>query len=353
MEMALALARRALGRVNGSAAVGCVIVKKGEVLGRGWTQAGGRPHAEAEALKRAGHAAKGADCYVTLEPCAHKGRGPACAGLLEKAGIKRLFVAVADPDPRTRGKSITSLREHGIKVAEGLLENEARDLNVGYFKRMLLGTPFVTLKVAASADGKIAPKDGRQAWITGEEARAFGHRLRATHDALITGIGTVAADDPDLTCRLPGCEGASPIRIVLDTRLRLKPNAKMLKSAKRHPVWIVSEEKKLPAALAKTGVTLITVESTKDIGEVLKRLAQEGVSRLLVEAGSRVNASFLASGFVDEIAWFCSKVELGEGALPAVHGKPSVTGPAAIRGFEAYETKALGADMLHRLRPNE
>lgn len=354
METALTLARRALGRVAPSAAVGCVIVKNGEVLGRGFTQPGGRPHAEAEALKRAGKKATDADCYVTLEPCAHEGkRGPSCASLLKKTGIKRLFVAVADPDPRTRGKSIAALKEAGIQVFEGLLENEARAVNVGYFKRTLLGYPFVTLKVAASSDGKIAPKDGWKAWVTGEPARAFGQRLRATHDALMTGIGTILADDPDLTCRLPGCEEATPIRVVVDTSLRISPKAKVLASAKRHPVWIVSEQHELPPALAKAGAKLVPVESTRDLAGVLKTLAKEGITRLLVEAGSRLNASMLASGFVDEVAWFGSKVEFGPEGLPAVFGKPRIIGPAHLRGFEVFASKAFGSDTLHMLRPNE
>ena len=354
METAAGLARRALGRVWPSAAVGCVLVKGGEVVGRGWTQAGGRPHAEAEALRRAGAKARGAVCYVTLEPCAHEGkRGPSCAGLLEKAGIKRLIVALADPDPRTRGKSIASLRDRGIEVREGLLENEARALNVGYFKRTLLGYPLVTMKIAASSDGKIAPKDGWKAWVTGEPARMFGHRLRAAHDAVLTGIGTVLADDPELTCRLPGCEEATPVRVILDTHLRISPNAKVLASAKHHPVWIVSQRQDLPPALARKGAKLLAVPSTRDIAEVLKTLAKNGITRLLVEAGSRLNASMLASGFVDEIAWFGSKLEFGPDALPAVFGKPGITGPALVRGFEVFETRGFGADALHMLRPSE
>lgn len=354
MELALNLARRALGRVGPSPAVGCVIVQNDTIVGRGWTQPSGRPHAEAEALKRSGKMSKNAECYVTLEPCAHTStRGPNCAELLTKAKIKKIFVALTDPDPRTRGQSITALKTAGIAVEEGLLEDEARTLNVGYFKRTLLKLPFVTLKLATSADGKIATADGFQTWITGEEARVFGHRLRATHDGILTGVGTVLADNPSLTCRLSGCDDATPVRIVLDTNLRIPPNAKLLQNAQKHPVWIVSQKHELPPDVAETGAKLLTVASTHDLCKVMQCLAREGITRLLTEAGSRLNTSLLEAGCVDEIAWFSSPMRLGANALPAFNNKISIASAGQVRGFEIFDSQTYASDTLYMLRPSQ
>lgn len=354
METALSLARRALGRVAPSAAVGCVIVQKDTIVGRGWTQPSGRPHAEAEALNNLEALPKNADCYVTLEPCVHTStRGPNCVELLQKAKIKKVYVAVVDPDPRMRGQSVAALRMSGIEVEQGLLEDEARALNVGYFKRTLLQLPFVTLKLATSADGKIASADGLQTWITGKDARTFGHRLRATHDAVLTGIGTVLVDNPSLTCRLPGCDDATPIRIVLDTNLRILPSAKILQNAHKHPVWLVSQKQELPPALAETGAKLLTVASTQNIYDVMQCLAREGITRLLTEAGSRLNASLLEAGCVDEIAWFSSPTRLGINALPAFHNKISIASATRVRGFEIFDKRIYAPDTLYMLRPSQ
>lgn len=352
MKTALGLAARGLGRVWPNPSVGCVIVKDGVIVSRGWTGEGGRPHAEEVALKRAGKHAKGARAYLTLEPCAERSRGLSCTERLIKAGVSEVIAAVRDPDARTFGRGFARLKESGIRVRTGLMEREARDLNIGFFKRTLLGFPFVTLKIAASSDGKIAPAKGKQAWITGQAARAFGHRLRASHDAILTGAGTVLADDPELTCRLPGAGARSPVRIILDSRLRTPKKAKIFRTKKKAPVWMVySPEKVFPGIQLLKGIGYTPVTDPHDVRVVLEELAKKGITRVLVEGGGKVNASFLSSGFVDRIAWFSSKNKLGTKAVPAFAGKPKIKGPRHIPGFETVERHAFGADSLEILEP--
>ncbi|MGY4803023.1 bifunctional diaminohydroxyphosphoribosylaminopyrimidine deaminase/5-amino-6-(5-phosphoribosylamino)uracil reductase RibD, partial [Teichococcus aerofrigidensis] len=214
MRAALALAARGLGNTWPNPAVGCVIVKEGVVVGRGWTAPGGRPHAETEALRRAGAAARGATAYVTLEPCCHWGRTPPCADALIAAGVARVVVAMQDPDPRVDGAGLRRLREAGIAVASGMLEAEARALNAGFLKRLASGLPLLTLKLATTLDGRIATRAGESQWITGPAARRAAHALRGRHDAVLVGSGTALADDPDLTCRLPGFAPVPTVRVV-------------------------------------------------------------------------------------------------------------------------------------------
>ncbi len=227
MRHALTLSERALGSVSPNPAVGCVIVRDGIVVGRGWTQRGGRPHAEVVALRQAGHAAKGATAYVTLEPCAHIGQTPPCANALIEAGVARVVATVEDPDPRVSGRGFAMLRAAEIAVETDVLRDEAAALNAGFFLRITKKRPLVSLKLAVSADGKIARAPGGDQWITGEEARAFGHLMRARNDAILAGIETVLADDPELTCRVPGLEDRSPLRVVLDSKLRLPMASKL------------------------------------------------------------------------------------------------------------------------------
>ena len=219
MTAALGLAARGLGRVWPNPTVGCVVVRDGRVVGRGWTQPGGRPHAESEALRRAGDGARGATAYVTLEPCAHQGETPPCAEALVAAGIRRAVAAIEDPDPRVSGRGIETLRTAGIEAECGALADAAARLNAGYLWRLTRGRPLVTLKVATTLDGRTATGKGESRWITGEQARARAHRLRAEHDAVMIGAGTAQADDPALTCRLPGLADASPVRIIADGSL--------------------------------------------------------------------------------------------------------------------------------------
>src|SRR6266853_3702784 len=260
MRAALGLARRGLGRVWPNPAVGCVIVKDGRAVGRGWTQPGGRPHAETEALARAAAAAHGATAYVTLEPCCHWGRTPPCADALIAAGLGRVVVALEDPDPRVAGGGVARLRAAGIAVEAGLGAAEAAEINAGFFQRVRLGRPLVTLKLATSLDGRIATASGESRWITGAPARERAHLLRATHDAILVGTDTVLTDDPQLTCRLPGLASRSPVRIVLDRQLRIPPTARIIAEARQVPTWLMTLSSANPGrqkSLRAAGVEVI------------------------------------------------------------------------------------------------
>jgi len=240
MGVALTLARRGLGSVWPNPSVGCVLVRDARFVARGWTQPGGRPHAETEALKRAGDAARGATAYVSLEPCAHHGATPPCADALVRAGIARCVAAVEDRDPRVAGRGLAALREAGVETTLGVCGAEAEDLNAGFFMRVRHGRPLVTLKLATSLDGRIATHAGHSQWITGEGARRRTHLLRAEHDAVMVGAATALADDPLLTCRLPGAEQRSPVRIVADGRMQLPLTARLVTSAASAPTWLIT-----------------------------------------------------------------------------------------------------------------
>ena len=327
MRTALALARRGLGAVWPNPAVGCVIVNEGCVVGRGWTQPGGRPHAETEALRRAGQAARGATAYVSLEPCCHWGRTPPCADALIDAGVRRVVVAVEDPDPRVAGNGIARLRAAGIAVDAGLGAEEATEINAGFLTRLALGRPLVTLKLATSLDGRIATSGGESQWITGPPARERGHALRAAHDAIMVGTATVLADDPQLTCRLPGLGQRSPVRVVLDHQLRIPRSAAVIADARQTPTWILtlrSADAARRAPLLAAGVTLIDVdpdtESRIDLVAALAVLGERGVTRLLIEGGAQLAAALLRARLVDRLAWFHAPLLIGGDGTPAVAG---------------------------------
>lgn len=352
MKMALALAARGLGQVAPNPAVGCVIVANGVVVGRGWTQAGGRPHAETEALARAGAAARGATAYVTLEPCAHQGRTPPCAGALIAAGVARVVGAIVDPDPRVAGKGYDMLAKAGIEVTEDVCHAEARYLNEGFFLNVAEGRPLVTLKIASSADGRIATHSGHSQWITGATARARGHLLRATHDAIMIGGATAIVDDPRLTCRLPGLAGRSPIRIVADGRLRLPLTSKLVQDAKRAPLWLLTladGDMDRRAAFLDCGVDLIDLpvgsDGSMDMRVALGILGDRGVTRLLVEGGARLASSLMRSHLVDRVEWFRAPVVIGGDGYPAVAalGVDTLDKATPLR---LTSTLALGDDTL-------
>jgi diaminohydroxyphosphoribosylaminopyrimidine deaminase/5-amino-6-(5-phosphoribosylamino)uracil reductase len=349
MRHALALAERALGSTAPNPAVGCVIVSKDErVIGRGWTQPSGRPHAETVALAQAGAEAQGATAYVTLEPCAHQGQTPPCADALVAAGIARVVAAVEDPDPRVAGKGIAMLWDAGVQVATGVLEQEAAELNAGFFLRVKQNRPLVTLKIAQSLDGKTATVSGQSKWITGPQARRFGHLLRARHDAILIGIETALADDPELTCRIQGLEDRSPIRVVLDTRLRLDERSKLAQSARQTPtlVFTVSDG---GGRLEASGIEVIkTVRDARgrpDIGAVLGELARRGVTRLLVEGGASVHAAFLDRGLADRLELFRAPVMLGASGRSAVDALAALDLDEASR-FVSAGRRVLGPDLL-------
>lgn len=357
MRAALSLAARGLGRVWPNPAVGCVLVAPegvsgGRVVGRGWTQPGGRPHAETEALKRAGAAARGSTAYVSLEPCSHHGVTPPCAEALAAAGIARCVVATGDPDPRVRGQGLQRLRAAGIAVTGGVLEEEAKELNAGFLSRVNKGRPLVTLKIASTLDGRIALASGESRWITGEAARARVHLLRARHDAVLIGSGTARADDPELTCRLAGLGDRRPVRIVLDRALSLPATAKLVATASTHPTWLVvgpGAGAARGAAYATAGCELIEAplggDGRFDLAAVMDELGRRGLTRVLVEGGSRLTAALLAADLVDRLLWFRSSGVIGGDGLPAA-APLGLTRLEAMPRFEPTGTERLGDDLL-------
>jgi diaminohydroxyphosphoribosylaminopyrimidine deaminase/5-amino-6-(5-phosphoribosylamino)uracil reductase len=323
MAHALRLAARGLGNVWPNPAVGCVILKDGLIVGRGWTQPGGRPHAEVRALEQAGQAAAGATAYVTLEPCAHHGRTPPCAEALIAAKVARVVTALTDPDPRVSGKGHAMLRAAAITVSEGVLGPEATLLNAGFLKRVTQGLPFVTLKLATSLDGRTATATGESRWITGPEARRKVHALRMSHDAVMVGSGTALADDPDLTVRDMGAVH-QPVRIVLDRMLRHSPESRLGRTARETPVWLLHGPSAPPAARSgweTTGATLIEtpeINGHLHLHAALQTLARKGLTRILCEGGSTLAAALVKAGLVDDLALFTGGLLIGAEGHPAL-----------------------------------
>ncbi len=356
MRNALALARRGLGRVAPNPAVGCVIARDGRVLGRGWTQPGGRPHAETEALGRAGAAAKGATAYVTLEPCSHHGKTPPCDQALIAAGVARCVVALEDPDPRVAGQGLAKLGAAGIAVELGLCREAAEAVNAGYLLQRREGRPLVALKLATTLDGRIATAAGESKWITGEAARARAHLLRARHDAVLVGAGTALADDPRLDVRLPGLEAVRPLRVVLDGSLGLPPSHDLVAQAKARPSCLVTGSDLPKARLAPyrdAGLEVLQVgrdpEGRLDLPEALRALGGLGLTRVLVEGGGRLAAGLLKAGLVDELYWFRAPKIIGGDGRPAV-ADLGLEALAAGPGFARVGLEILGADLLETFR---
>jgi diaminohydroxyphosphoribosylaminopyrimidine deaminase/5-amino-6-(5-phosphoribosylamino)uracil reductase len=344
MQLALALGRRGQGRTWPNPAVGAVVVKDGIIVGRGWTQPGGRPHAEPEALRRAGEAARGATLYVTLEPCSHFGKSPPCVDAVIASGISRVVSAVEDPNPEVAGKGHAKLRAAGITVDVSLCAAEAAYDHAGHFRRIRDKRPHVILKLAVSADDKIGAVGGKPVAITGDAAKRQVHLLRAHSDAILVGIGTVLADDPLLTCRLPGMESRSPVRVVLDRALRIPGDSRLVHSARATPLWVMSSETAEAAAALKLGaagaqVIRVPTDLTKpglELSAVLHALNDKGVSRLMVEGGARVAASFAAAGLVDEIWLLRGPAAVGADGVPALDALPL----AALTQSPAYRVRA-------------
>ena len=352
MQLALTLGRRGLGRTWPNPAVGAVVVKDGVIVGRGWTQPGGRPHAEPEALRCAGDAARGATLYVTLEPCSHFGKSPPCADAIIAAGISRVVAAIEDPNPEVAGKGHARLRAAGIVVDVGLLAEEAARDHAGHFRRVRDGRPHVILKLAVSADDKIGAADGKPVAISGEAARTRVHLLRAQSDAILIGIGTVLSDDPLLTCRLPGMAARSPVRVVLDRALRMPSRSRLVHSARETPLWVVASEfAEAPAAakLGAAGAQVLRIATTSSRGleleAVLHALSAKGITRLMVEGGSRVAASFVAADLVDEVWLLRGTQTIGAGGVAALDALPlsEITQSPRLK-LRASET--LGNDTL-------
>ncbi|WP_276607108.1 bifunctional diaminohydroxyphosphoribosylaminopyrimidine deaminase/5-amino-6-(5-phosphoribosylamino)uracil reductase RibD [Rhodobacter sp. SY28-1] len=350
MAHALRLAARGLGNTWPNPAVGCVLVKDGVVVGRGWTQPGGRPHAEVRALQQAGSQAAGATAYVTLEPCAHHGHTPPCAEALIAARVARVVTALTDPDPRVSGKGHAMLRAAGIAVTEGVLTDPANRLNAGFLKRVTQGLPFVTLKLAATLDGRIATASGESRWITGPEARRRVHAMRLAHDAVMVGSGTAVADDPDLTVRDMGAV-RQPVRVVLDRALRHSPDSRLGRTAGDHPVWILhgtSAPQTARAAWSQTGATLIEVPEAAgqlDLTAALRSLADRGLTRILSEGGSTLAAALVRAGLVDELMLFSAGALIGADGHPAL-GALRLNALADAPRLALVETLQVGPDLM-------
>jgi diaminohydroxyphosphoribosylaminopyrimidine deaminase / 5-amino-6-(5-phosphoribosylamino)uracil reductase len=386
MRAALALARRGQGVTWPNPSVGCVIVRAGRVVGRGATAPGGRPHAETVALARAGSAARGAGVYVTLEPCCHQGRTPPCTGALIEAGVARVVVGARDPDARVDGRGVAALRAAGIEVTEGVLAEEAAEAIAGFSLRVREGRPLVTLKLATTLDGRIATRTGESRWITGEAARRRTHALRARHDAVMVGIGTVLADDPDLTCRLAGARAVPLVRVVADSRCRTPPSSRLLTAAGEAPVWVLAAPGADPARrneAERNGAHIIEITPSPpalaagegwgeggrrhdpaggegphpgplpqagegarlDIRAALAALGAAGLTSLLVEGGAELAGSLLQAGLVDRIAWFHAPGVMGGDGLGAVRGM-GLDRLVDLPRFRRRSASPVGDDML-------
>lgn len=351
MRAALSLARRGLGNVAPNPTVGCVLFKpdigvNGRVVGRGFTQPGGRPHAETEAIKQAGQLARGTHAYVTLEPCNHYGQTGPCSEALIDAGVTAVTIALVDPDERVQGRGIERLKDAGIEVRTGLLEEEARAINAGFLSVQERGRPWVTLKVATSSDGMIAVEKGIPIWITGAAARARGHLIRAQNNAILTGVGTVVADNPQLTCRLAGLEHQSPRRFVIDPQARMPPDAEILKPLNGRKTLVFTGEE-TAEWLFETEAEIVPqplVDGRFDIPSLLEIMAEDGITRLMVEGGQGINDAFSSAGLIDEIAWFRSPTEIGTGGVAAF----STHSPDTSAEFKLRTTIDLDDDRLER-----
>lgn len=350
MAHALRLGRRGQGRCWPNPAVGCVIVKGDRVLGRGWTQPGGRPHAETEALAMAGEEARGATAYVTLEPCAHHGQTPPCAEALIAAGIARVVAPLEDSDPRVSGRGFDILRAAGVEVTTGVLAEEAARDHAGFFLRQSEGRPFVTLKLAASLDGRIATATGESQWITGPEARRSVHGLRASHDAVMVGAGTVRADDPSLTVRDLGMMH-QPVRVVVSRRLDLPLSGQLARTAAEVPVWICHGPDADPAlidAWRGLGARLLScavVRGQVDMVSVLKGLGDTGLTRVFCEGGGQLAGSLLTADLVDELISFTAGLALGAEGQPSI-GALGLERLAEARRLELADVRQIGEDVL-------
>lgn len=353
MAIALAMAERGLGRTAPNPSVGAVIVdeESGEIIARGWTQPGGRPHAETEAIRRAGEQARGKTIYVTLEPCSHTGKTPPCAEAIIAAGLKRAVVAILDPDPRVSGRGLRMLRAAGLTVTRGVLAEQAHWLTRGHILRVTERRPFIQLKMALGPDG-VAPRGegGRPVWVTGPEARAHCHLLRAKTDAILVGSGTVADDDPELTCRLPGLTDRSPVRVVMASRSLPAPSSRLARTARDTPVWIACPAGTDPVALAALVdlgcriLPVVAVDGRPWLPAVCEALVAEGITRLLVEGGPTLWRAFASSGFADEVLCYRALAGSLADAAQAAHDDVAALKPAQTFGL--VDSRQIGSDGL-------
>ena len=352
MARALALAKHGLYTTDPNPRVGCVLVRAGSIVGEGWHAFAGGPHAEIQALKAAGEKAQGADCYVTLEPCCHHGRTPPCTEALISAGVRRVVVAMIDPNPKVAGQGLAKLKAAGIETVCGVLEKEARALNRGFVKRMRSGRPWVTAKLAASLDGRTATARGESRWITSDAARRDVHALRAASSAILTGIGTVLKDDPALTARLEAEVAVlQPLRVVVDSKLRMPPTAKML-TLGRTLVATVSEDQDLRARLQRAGAEVLVLPPDAtgrvDLAVLLEVLGRLEVNEVLVEAGPVLNGALAQAGLVDEWVVYLAPSLFGDEGKGMFH-LPAVQTLADRIELEFQEIRRIGPDLKIRL----
>ena len=356
MALAIALGERGLGRVWPNPSVGCVIVRDGRIVGRGWTQPGGRPHAETEALRQAAEAARGATAYVSLEPCAHHGKTPPCAEALAAAGVARVVTAMEDPDPRVAGRGHKLLEDNGISVTIGVLATEARAANAGFLSRVERGRPWLTLKLALTLDGRIATATGESRWITGPEARRRVHAMRLSHDAVLVGGGTARADDPALTVRGLG-DVRQPVRVVASRRINLPKEGTLAGSLSEAPLWLLHDPSAVGAAdlaeWAGKGARLLPCatgrDSRLDPAAVLATLGAEGITRVLCEGGGTLAASLLSEGLVDELVVFSAGLAIGAEGRPGIAAM-GLERLADVSRYRLGSVAAVGGDVLHRWR---
>ncbi len=352
LRLALCLAGRGLGNVWPNPSVGCVLVRDARIVGRGWTQDGGRPHAETMALSQAGGLARGATAYLTLEPCSHHGQTPPCAEALVRAGVVRAVVALLDPDPRVNGGGVRILEDAGIEVSTGMLTAEAKALNHGFLSRILGGRPMVTLKLATSMDGRIATATGESRWITGREARRMTHAMRARHDAVLVGAGTARADDPSLTVRGLGIT-RQPVRVVLSRRLDLPVNSQLARTAGEIPVWLChgpDVDSDVCHVWESFGARLLEVpvgpDRQLDTVAALQVLGSAGLTRVLCEGGGSLAASLLSCGAVDRLAVFSAGLALGAEGTPAI-GALGLERLANAQRFRLEMSRNVGSDAMN------
>jgi diaminohydroxyphosphoribosylaminopyrimidine deaminase/5-amino-6-(5-phosphoribosylamino)uracil reductase len=344
MARALKLAERGLYTTTPNPRVGCVIERGGEVVGEGWHEAAGKPHAEVNALKQAGDRARGATAFVTLEPCSHHGRTPPCTDALIRAGIVRVVAAMQDPNPEVAGSGFARLQTSGVEVNQGALEDEARELNIGFVSRMTRARPWVRLKVAASLDGRTALANGRSQWITGEAARADGHHWRARACAVLTGIGTLRDDDPQLNVRLVETP-RQPLKVLIDSRLEAPPGSKLFQGGKT--LIFAGDENERADLLRATGAEIVVLPNAHgkvELPAMLEELAKRGVNELHVEAGHRLNGSLLSEGCVDELLVYLAPSVIGSTGQ-GMFQLPEIAGLSQQKHLSIAEVARIGDDV--------
>jgi diaminohydroxyphosphoribosylaminopyrimidine deaminase/5-amino-6-(5-phosphoribosylamino)uracil reductase len=357
MARAIQLAEKGLFTTDPNPRVGCVLVKEGKIVGEGWHEFAGEPHAEINALRQAGKQAAGATVYVTLEPCSHFGRTPPCSDALVKAGVKRVVAAMQDPNPLVSGKGLKQLAEAGIAVQHGVLTAEAEQLNPGFIKRMRHGLPLVRCKLAMSLDGRTAMASGESKWITGEAARLDVQRLRARSTAIMTGVGTVLTDDPSLTVRMEQAAKApnQPLRIVVDSRLRMPPTAKMLKLPGETHIYTINAAQEYVRPVKTAGAKIHTMPATGnrvDLHAVLNHLGQLSVNEVLLEAGPTLSGAMLKAGLVDEIVVYMAPKLMGNAAR-GLFNLPGLKKMSQAINLHVDDIRAVGSDWKIVLRPKD